>query len=49
METGQYKTTGLIRTVLKWCEWHFHQVASTPACVQEIPGLNLDPDTGHPD
>jgi len=49
METGQYKTTGLIRTVLKWPECHSHQVVSTPAGAQEIPSLNLDPDTGHPD
>jgi len=49
MEKGQYKTTGLIGRVLKWPECHSHQVVSSLACVQEIPGLSLDPDTGHPD
>jgi hypothetical protein len=49
METGQYKTTGLNRTVFKQPECHSHQVVSTPACIQEIPGLNLNPDTCHPD
>lgn len=49
METGQYKTTGLIGTALKWPKCRSHQVISTPACVQGIQGLNLNPDTGHPD
>jgi hypothetical protein len=49
MEIGQYKTTGLIRTVLKWSECHSHQVISISACIQKIPGLNLDPESGHHD